>query len=241
MSDQKKNDFWSPENLKSLFILIVLIFAFRSSIASPYHVPTASMEPTIKVGDRLLAFKLAYELRFPFLGYSLVEWGKPERGDIIVFDYPQDPSVEYVKRVIGLPGDRISIRNNVIFINGVAQERTDHEYDRSILVDIEDNPPEKHLYQEQLSDTKHWVMQNRSEFRRLRQNFPSEGEIVVPEQSYFVMGDNRDNSTDSREWGFVPEENIRGKAMFVLWSLKTDDDSFLNFSLRWDRIGHVLI
>ena len=107
--DKKQSPgFWSPENLRSIAILIFLIFCFRWSVASPYHVPTASMEPTIKVGDRLLALKLSYDLKIPFTDYSVLEWAKPERGDIIVFRYPRDPDIDYVKRVVGIPGDRIT-------------------------------------------------------------------------------------------------------------------------------------
>ncbi|MFW7377547.1 MAG: signal peptidase I [Oligoflexus sp.] len=243
MSDKKKVGFWSPENLKSLFILIVIIMCFRWSVASPYHVPTASMEPTIKVGDRLLAFKLSYDLKLPFTDYSLIRWGKPERGDIIVFRFPKDPQIDYVKRVVGIAGDRIKVIDDILYINGEPQERVEFEHDRSILSDINDNPKGKALYKERLDDTEHWVIQDRTRFRFRPdgERYPADGEFVVPEDSLFVMGDNRDNSTDSRAWGVVPLSYVRGKAQFVIWSMyRGDDDSFLP-SLRFNRFGYRLI
>jgi signal peptidase I len=241
--DQKqKPGFWSPENLRQLAVFLVLILAFRWSVASPYHVPTASMEPTIKVGDRLLAYKLAYDLKVPFLDYTLAKWGDPKRGDIIVFKYPKEPDIDYVKRIVGLPGDRIRVENNILFINDTPQPRTDHENDRSILSDIHDNPDIKTLSVEKLGDLDHWVIQDKgtSAMFSLSQKFPTDKlEYVVPADSYFAMGDNRDNSTDSRSWGQVPREYVKGKALFVMWSMNTPDDSIWP-RLRWDRFGHAL-
>lgn len=242
MSEAKqKPGFWSPENLRQLAILIFLIFCFRWSIASPYHVPTASMEPTIKVGDRLLAFKLSYELKVPFTDYALAKWGSPQRGDIIVFRYPKDPDIDYVKRVVGMPGDRIRVQSNILYVNDVEQARVEHNNDRSILSDIHDNPELKSLYVEKLGELDHWVMQDKlsSQLFEYSQKFPERGEYVVPEDSLFVMGDNRDNSTDSRAWGQVPLSYVRGKALFVLWSLfSREDDTWP--TLRWNRFGHPL-
>ncbi len=239
---KQKPVFWSPENLRQLTIFLVLILAFRWSVASPYHVPTASMEPTIKVGDRLLAYKLAYDLKVPFLDYTLVSWAEPKRGDIIVFKYPKEPDVDYVKRIVGLPGDRIRVENNLLYINGTVQERTDHESDRSILADIHDNPDIKTLSVEKLGDLDHWVIQDKGSnaMFSLSMKYPSDGgEYTVPEKSFFVMGDNRDNSTDSRSWGQVPRDYVKGKALFVMWSMFTADDGFWPH-LRWDRFGHGL-
>jgi len=242
--DQKqKPGFWSPENLRQLTIFLVLILAFRWSVASPYHVPTASMEPTIKVGDRLLAYKLAYDLKVPFLDYTLMTWAEPKRGDIIVFKYPKEPDIDYVKRIVGLPGDKIRVENNLLYINGAVQERTDHESDRSILSDIHDNPDIKSLSVEKLGTLDHWVIQDKatnSAFS-LSMKFPTDGtdEYVVPQNSFFAMGDNRDNSTDSRSWGPVPREYVKGKALFVMWSMFSPDDSYWPH-FRWDRFGHGL-
>jgi signal peptidase I len=244
MSEDKKQSpgFWSPENLRQLAIFLVLILAFRWSVASPYQVPTASMEPTIKVGDRLLAYKLAYDLKIPFTDYTLVSWASPARGDIIVFKYPKEPDIDYVKRIVGLPGDKIRVENNILYINGVAQERTDHENDRSILADIHDNADIKTLSVEKLGDLDHWVIQDKgnSALFSLSMKYPADGgEYTVPANSYFCMGDNRDNSTDSRSWGQVPREYVRGKALFVMWSAFTPDEDFWP-SIRWNRFGHGL-
>lgn len=238
----EKPGFWSPENLKQLFVFIIIILAFRWSVASPYHVPTASMEPTIKVGDRLLAYKLAYDLKVPFLDYTLFTWGDPKRGDIVVFKYPKDTEIDYVKRIVGLPGDKIRVENQILFINGVAQERIDHENDRSVLKDIHDTAEAKILTLEKLGDLDHWVIQDKPEspFFSGGKSFPSDGtEFVVPADGYFAMGDNRDNSTDSRSWGYVPRDYVRGKALFVMWSMFTQGEDLMpNF--RFDRFGHVL-
>lgn len=241
MSEPKvKPGFWSPENLKSLFFLILLVLCFRWSIASPYHVPTASMEPTIKVGDRLLAFKLSYGLKIPFTDISIIEWENPAHGDIIVFRYPKEPQIDYVKRVIGLPGDRIRVEDNLIYINGKVQARQDHNFDREILTDISDDKARRNLFKENLSGIEHWVMQAKpGPYAMFPSRFPSDGEFIVPKDSLFVMGDNRDNSTDSRSWGVVPVEYVRGKALFVIWSMFSAEGETIP-SFRFDRFGHWL-
>jgi signal peptidase I len=248
--------FFSPENLKSLFILVLAIFAIRSTIASPYHVPTASMEPTIKVGDRLLAYKLAYKLKLPFHDYiesgmkavgidftgTLIEWGTPKRGDIIVFKYPKDPDTDYVKRVVGIAGDELQIVKDILYINGKPQERVDHNDDRAVLNDIDDHKEIKLLYRENLAGLSHWVMQNIPSARHFtRSTWPRPGEAAykVPEDSLFVIGDNRDNSKDSREWEHVPLEYVRGKALFVIWSVYTPKQSSWP-SFRLTRFGDWL-
>ena len=221
--------------------MILVIFAIRWSVASPYHVPTASMEPTIKVGDRLLAFKLAYNFKIPFTDIVVFEWSKPERGDIIVFRYPEDPSLDYVKRVVGIPGDKIQLIDNILYINGEAQNKVDHDHNRTILDDIHDSKITKKLFIEHLSVTPHWVIQDSAIFTRLSgRSWPPSGiPYEVPDNGYFVMGDNRDNSSDSRVWKHVPESFIRGKATFVIWSWQPTAGSIIP-KLRFDRFGHWL-
>jgi signal peptidase I len=230
--------FFSFSNLRSLVTLAVVIFALRHSVASPYHVPTASMEPTIKVGDRLLAFKLAYNLKFPFTDWVVASWGTPQRGDIIVFRYPVDPEIDYVKRIVAVAGDEVRIVDDVLYVNGEAQPRTEAEGERAVLEDIEDQKDIKLLYRETLFGVNHLVMQNIPSARRFtRANWPpGDKPYVVPPDSVFCMGDNRDNSTDSRVWGHVPLDYVRGKALFVIWSVHTPRDS--NWpEFRWGRFG----
>ena len=234
--------FWSFENFRSLGLLILIIFAMRWSIASPYHVPTASMEPTIKVGDRLLAYKLAYGFKFPFIDKPIFEWGRPKRGDIIVFKYPRDPEMDYVKRVVAIAGDEIQIIDDILHVNGKAAERVDHNQDRSILDDIEDNREVKLLYREKFESVEHWTMQNIATARRFTKNSwppPGSPPYKVPENSVFCIGDNRDNSTDSRSWGEVPIDYVRGKALVVIWSIYSPAEASWP-TLRWTRFGHVL-
>src|SRR5262249_26856279 len=126
VSTPQRAGFFSRENIFSLVILIVCVLAIRWSVASPYHVPTPSMEPTIKVGDRLLANKLAYGLKIPFTDIELANWARPKRGDIIVFKFPENTDLDYVKRVVGIPGDKIEVRDDILYINGQEQPRTDH-------------------------------------------------------------------------------------------------------------------
>ena len=243
----QKPGFFSFENMRSLAVLIIAIFALRWSIASPYHVPTASMEPTIKVGDRLLAFKLAYNLKVPFTDFVAVEWKKPQRGDIIVFKYPKDVDTDYVKRVVGLPGDRLELVDDILQVNGKPMERIEANNDRTILEDIEDHKELKLLFKENLDRNEndiltHWVMQNIPSARRFsRSSWPPSGspQYVVPDNMLFVMGDNRDNSTDSRIWGEVPMSYVRGKALFVIWSVfNPPESSWPQF--RFNRFGKWL-
>lgn len=224
----KVNDpgFFSMENIRSLGLLAVILLAIRWSICSPYHVPTASMEPSIKVGDRLLAWKLSYDLRIPFTDIVIARLGSIRRGDIVVFRYPLDTSLDYVKRVIGLPGDKLQMVDDVLYINGVPQPRIEANQ-REVLEDIKDHKEIKKLFRETLDGKEHWTINN---IARLRfpgtKKFPTQGYVVVPKDSVFVIGDNRDNSQDSRSWGKVPLSYVRGKALFVIWSMYSEDDSW---------------
>lgn len=227
-------------SLRSLLILIVVIVAFRSVIMSPYHVPTGSMEPTIKIGDRLLALKMYYDLRLPFTDLVLTSWRTPQRGDIIVFQYPKDPSVNYVKRVIALAGDQVEIKEDVLHINGRAQTLTPVEGDSDLLQDV-DHGSNMQLFSENLSGYQHFVTHDLPASRRFQlSNFPAGNRpFVVPENSVFVLGDNRDHSLDSRTWGEVPLSYVKGKAMFIIWSIYSPQGSGMP-SLRFDRFGKWL-
>lgn len=196
-----------------LVYLILALFALRWTIVEPYVVPTGSMEPTLKTGDRLYALKCAYDIRLPFTDIILFRTGRVKRGDVILFRAPRDPSITYVKRAIGLPGDKLEFRNGALFVNGKEAEKNLFP-NRDVMYDIE-NESRKRLFLEDLTGVKHYVIldsyHDDSHNRSLE-------EITVPEGHYFAVGDNRDNSYDSRAWGFVPEESLKGKAMFIWYS-----------------------
>ena len=238
------NSFFSFENIKSLGILILIVFAIRWSIISPYKVPTSSMEPTIKVGDRLMANKLAFKFTVPFTRWVLLQWSTPKRGDVIVFRFPKDPSLDFVKRVVGVAGDEILVKDNVVYVNGTPQEKIlkNSEEDRKILEDILDNKDSKILYQEQIGSARPWVIQNSALNQREDQiNWPVNGiPYKVEADSVFVMGDNRDNSSDSRSWGEVPMSYVVGKAMFVIFSKYKPEGASYEWTFRWNRVGHVI-
>ena len=213
------------EYARSLFPVILVVFLIRSFGVEPFKIPSGSMLPTLRVGDFILVNKFEYGLRVPLVGWKLTGGDEPERGDVIVFQYPRDPSVDYIKRIVGLPGDRIAFRDHTIFINGEPVPRkqsTRFAYRKEPGATVHGL-----RYQERTDHHRYNVLytqgQNgRSIFEPLR----------VPEGEYFVMGDNRNNSNDSRYWGTVPESNILGEAFLIWWSW----DGRAN-SPRWGRLG----
>ncbi|MFM8313942.1 MAG: signal peptidase I [Deltaproteobacteria bacterium] len=196
-----------------LILMISALLALRWSIVEPYVVPTGSMEPTLKTGDRLYALKCAYDLRIPMTDTILFRTGSVKRGDVILFQAPRTPEVTYVKRAIGLPGDKIAFREGVLYINGKEVQKSLFPT-RDVMYDIEEKE-QKALYLEQLGDVKHYVILD-NKFEQAQTRFMDE--IIVPEGYLFAVGDNRDHSYDSRYWGFVPMENLKGRAMFIWYS-----------------------
>lgn len=182
--------------------------------------------PTLLVGDFILVNKYAYGVRLPVINTKIIGISEPSRGDVVVFRYPKDPSTDYIKRVIGLPGDRISYIKKQLYINGKAMPVEDKEIYQGVGSGI--GMSGAHVKQETLDNVQHDILVDRR-----RQNINNE--FIVPEGHYFVMGDNRDNSNDSRYWGTVPEENLVGKA-FLIWM---NWDS-ANGGISWDRIGNSI-
>ncbi|MGA2654457.1 MAG: signal peptidase I [Gammaproteobacteria bacterium] len=210
---------------RSFFPILLFVFLLRSFLVEPYRIPSGSMEPTLLVGDFIVVNKFTYGIRLPILNKKVIAINEPKLGDVMVFRYPPDPKVNFIKRVIGLPGDKIVYQNKELFINGqhVKKELLGTE------THISDNNETyaMRLYLEKLPNANHDIYEHVG---------PGQGvSLTVPPGHYFVMGDNRDESDDSRFWGFVPEENIIGRA-FGLW-MSWDAD---NYRVRFDRIGNTI-
>lgn len=189
---------------RSFFPVLFLVLMLRSFLFEPFQIPSGSMLPTLKIGDFILVNKFEYGLRLPVLGQTLVEFGEPKRGDVMVFKYPEDTRINFIKRVVGIPGDTVEYRNKVVYVNGEAQTLNVTAPDGSVMM-----PALTQEASEQLGEREHRIWRRMTQGR----NF---GPIRVPDGQYFVMGDNRDNSNDSRVWGFVDNSLIVGRA-FAVW------------------------
>jgi len=219
----------------SFFPVIALVFVLRSFLFEPFKIPSSSMVPTLLVGDLILVNKFDYGIRLPVINKKVIQVGNPQRGDVMVFKYPKDPSQDYIKRVIGVPGDKITYENKRLTVNGQPVEYSPmDDY-------LDDERPVYHKqFLEKLPNAPHRIL-NMDGARTVNvsavEEFPHHENCIysydgftciVPEGNYFMMGDNRDNSADSRYWGFVPDQNIVGKAVFV----------WMNFS-NLKRIGGI--
>lgn len=187
----------------SFFPVLLVVLVLRSFLVEPFKIPTGSMIPTLLVGDYILVNKFAYGIRLPVLGTQIVPVGKPQRGDIMVFKYPEKPSINYIKRVVGVPGDTIRYENKRLYINGTLVEQ-------QLEAQLPAGKPEFKIYNESLGDVDHTIMIT------LQRPADQPESWTVPPDNYFVLGDNRDNSRDSRYWQFVPDGLIVGKA-FAIW------------------------
>ena len=216
-----------------LFPVILLVFLVRSFVVEPFRIPSGSMLPTLEAGDFIAVNKYQYGMRFPVLNTKLTAGEKPRAGDVIVFDHPMQPGTDLIKRIVGVPGDKIVYRNKVLYVNGKEQPQkpvgddVDEEYMLTLSEKTETLAGHSHRM---LTDPRvpDGVYSREPQTHPGRISYSDTGfETTVPDGHYFVMGDNRDNSDDSRYWGFVPEENIVGRA-FVIW---------LNVS-KMSRIGY---
>jgi signal peptidase I len=209
----------------SFFPVIALVFFLRSFLYEPFKIPSSSMVPTLQVGDLILVNKFTYGIRLPIINKKIVDVNQPQRGDVMVFKYPKDTSVDYIKRVVGVPGDKIVYKNKRLTVNG-------EEISYKPLPDYldEENLTYYKQWQENLTGVEHKILTderspsfvpNPDAFQhRDLCTYNAEGfACMVPQGEYFMMGDNRDNSLDSRYWGFVPDQNIVGKAFFVWMNL----------------------
>ncbi|CDU13221.1 signal peptidase I [Vibrio coralliirubri] len=240
---------WWVENSVSIFPVIAFVLILRSFIYEPFQIPSGSMMPTLLVGDFILVEKYAYGLKDPVWRTQLVETGKPERGDSIVFKYPPQPNIDYIKRVVGMPGDtiRYSSRKEIcIQAKGTSSCEPVKLSNVEESQFIQDGVPLIQL-NEQLGDVEHQILVNPLRRDRVQAYQPRNGvnEWVVPEGQYFVMGDNRDNSADSRYWGFVPEANLVGKAVAIWISFEFERGSdsvlpaWIPTGVRFNRIGGI--
>jgi len=212
------------EYSRSLFPVILAVLVLRSFIVEPFRIPSGSMMPTLLAGDFILVNKFAYGVRLPVVDTKIIPIGLPERGDVLVFRYPKNPSIDYIKRVIGLPGDKVAYYNKQLFINGEPATQAGLGIYDAVGAGV--SMAGAQMRSEDLTGVQHNILID-------TQRGTIEGEFQVPEGRYFVMGDNRDNSNDSRYWGFVPEENLVGKA-FMIW-MNWDATAG---GVTWGRIGN---
>ena len=212
---------------RSILAFTICLFAFRWSLADQYHIPTGSMEPTIHVGDRIVVNKAAYQFRLPFTTVPIATFSEPSRGDVVVFDNPVN-EVCMVKRIVGLPGDTIAIKNGFIAINGAPLPGTIEGMER-----LGENQDEYEVYyRERVGDSEVKIKRlphrlNRAEFH-----------LTIPAGHYFAMGDNRDNSADSRSWGLIRKQDLKGKAIGIFFNVSWA--STLVPTIDWQRIGIAL-
>lgn len=217
---------WPVEYARSFFPVFLIVLLLRSFVVEPFRIPSASMMPTLLIGDFILVNKYDYGLRLPVLNTVALENQKPERGDIIVFRYPEDPDIPFIKRVVGLPGDQITYYDKDLYINGTKIEQI--ELGEYMAVGSGKMMMGANVFLEKLGTVDHEILEDP---RRASHNVRT----IVPDGHYFVLGDNRDNSKDSRFWGFVPDENLIGRAFMIWmnWDLK-------NGGIDWRRIGTIL-
>lgn len=204
------------EYLEAAIIALFLALFIRAFVIQAFKIPSGSMKPTLLIGDHILVNKFIYGIKIPFTDRHIIQSTKPKRGDVVVFKWPRDESKDFIKRVIGIEGDKIEIKNDVLYVNGesVKTEYVGKYRDKNI--------PIANKYLELLGKSNHYIL---DEYIK-HENY---GPVIVPENSIFVMGDNRDNSHDSRYWHFVSLSKLKGKAIIIYWSWP-----------HWSRFGHLI-
>ena len=216
---------WLNRQAKSFLPILLIVLFLRSFLAEPFRIPSGSMLPTLLIGDYILVNKYEYGIKLPITKTQVIEISKPQRGDVVVFRYPANKKINFIKRVIGIPGDKIKYINKKVYVNNIEYKKNrqiTHQYiddfgrtELDIFIENQDNK-KYHILNDNMSPA-------------------NDDEFEVPEKHYFVMGDNRDHSSDSRYWGFVPEENLVGEA-FLIWM----NFNSKNFSLKYNRIGNTI-
>lgn len=240
---------WWIENSVSIFPVIAFVLVLRSFIYEPFQIPSGSMMPTLLVGDFILVEKYAYGLKDPVFRSQLIETGKPERGDIVVFKFPPQPSVDYIKRVVGMPGDMVRYSKQKEICIQPKGEHTCKPVALSNVIesDFPNNGIPLIQLDEKLGEVEHQILIHPARQDNVAAYQPRNGvnEWVVPKGHYFVMGDNRDNSADSRYWGFVPEANLVGKAVGIWISFEFERGadsvlpSWIPTGVRFNRVGGI--
>ena len=219
---------WYVDYARSFFPVLLIVFLLRSFLVEPFRIPSGSMLPSLHVGDFILVNKFAYGVRLPIVHTKLAGTDTPQRGEVLVFRWPGDNTTNYIKRVVGLPGDSVEYRNKRIFINGkpvpVAPLDSHYEFQTSRGL-----PVAAVELEEELGGIQHSILINPAAPARPARR-------VVPEGHYFVMGDNRDHSNDSRAWGFVPDANVVGKAFFIWFSWDVANGGGVAFNRIGDSI-----
>jgi len=205
------------ENVEAVLVAVILALFIRTFIVQAFKIPSGSMKQTLQIGDHILVNKFIYGVKIPFTGITLIPFKVPKQGDIVVFKFPEDPDKDFIKRVIGVSGDKVEIRNKKVYVNG---KPLNHDYG------IHTDPRIKPIWKEPRDNIR---------------------PLTVPKDAFFVMGDNRDHSYDSRFWGFVHKKALKGKAFMIYWSW--DKENFLGGLknwltwwkwVRWNRIGQIL-
>ncbi len=220
---------WIVEYARAFFPILLIVFVLRSFVVEPFRIPSGSMLPTLQNGDFILVNKYRYGIRVPLTNDKILEIENPDRGDVMVFKYPHDASVNFIKRVVGLPGDKIIYDKKKLYING---EEIEQEFIEETVVRPSANRAiTVSVLSESLGENMHRVQID--EVKRKRTDY--EMDFTVPENHYFVLGDNRDYSNDSRFWGFVPDENVIGKA-FLIWFSWNSAEKDVN----WSRIAEAI-